>query len=94
MQAMNEFRWGQGKVEEVTGMSREQRESSACVRRLEQMAKKHEKQEKREANRLAAMHQTAAKRLKNMASSVSTQTDSTCGVSTVTNGSAHGATQE
>ena len=60
MQAMNEFRWAQCKVEEVTGMSREQRESAACARRLEQMAKKREKQAKREANRLAAMQQTAA----------------------------------
>jgi len=54
MQAMNEFRWGQGKVEEVTGMTRDQRESAACARRLEQMAKRREKQAKREANRLDA----------------------------------------
>lgn len=60
MQAMSEFRWSQGKVEEVTGMSREQRESAACARRLEQMAKRREKQAKREANKMAAMQQTAS----------------------------------
>jgi len=49
MQAMKEFQWGQGKVEEVTCMSKEQRESAACARRLEQMVKKREKQAKREA---------------------------------------------
>ena len=57
---MSEFRWAQDKVEEATGMSKQQRESAACARRLEQMAKKREKQSKREANRLAAMQQTAA----------------------------------
>jgi len=46
---MKEFQWGQGKVEEVTCMSKEQRESAACARRLEQMVKKREKQAKREA---------------------------------------------
>lgn len=60
MQIMNEFRWAQSKVEELTGMSRAQRESAACARRLEQMAKKREKQAKREATRLAAVQQTAA----------------------------------
>jgi hypothetical protein len=60
MQAMNQFLWCQGKVEEVTGMSREQRESAACARRLAQMVKKREKQAKREANILAAVKQTAA----------------------------------
>ena len=59
MQAMSEFIWGQGKVEEVTGISREQRESAACTRRLEQMLKKREKQTKREANQMAAMQQTS-----------------------------------
>jgi hypothetical protein len=39
MQAMNQYRWGQSKVEEVTGMTKEHRESAACARRLEQMAK-------------------------------------------------------
>ena len=59
MQAMSEFVWSQGKVEEVTGMSRDQRESAACARRLEQMAKKRDKKAKRDANRLSAVQQTA-----------------------------------
>jgi hypothetical protein len=53
-QAMNEWRWDRGMPEEAAGMSREQRESAACARRLEQMAKNREKQAKREANRLSA----------------------------------------
>lgn len=60
MQAMREFRWGQGKVEEVTEMSRSHREGAACARRLEQMARNREKQAKREATRIAAMKQAAA----------------------------------
>ncbi len=43
MQSMNEFKWAQRNVEEVTGRSREQREKEACERRLKQMAKKREK---------------------------------------------------
>ena len=60
MEARNSYHWAQGKVEEVTGMSREQREQNACARRLAQMAKKREKHAKREANRMAAMQQNAA----------------------------------
>ena len=47
MQAMKEFSWAQDKVEGVTRMTKEQREQQACARRLEQMAKKREKQAKR-----------------------------------------------
>lgn len=60
MQAISDFRWAQEKVDEATGMSREHREQNACARRLAQMAKKREKQAKREANKLAAIQQTAA----------------------------------
>lgn len=60
MEAMNKLRWSQGKVEEVTGMSRGHRESAECVRRLEQMKKKREKHAKREADRISAMRQAAA----------------------------------
>jgi hypothetical protein len=53
MQAKNEFLWSQCKVEEVTGMSRQQRESAACARRIAQMEKKREKLAKREVNRIS-----------------------------------------
>lgn len=49
MEARRTFDWAQNRVSEVTGVSKEQRESAACVRRLEQMAKKRAKQEARKA---------------------------------------------
>ncbi len=52
MQAMRDYSWGQGKVEEVTGLNRDQRESQACQRRLAQMEKNRQKQQKRKPNAL------------------------------------------
>ena len=60
MQAMKSFEWAQDKVDSCVYPTREQREGHAAQRRLRQMAKKREKQAKREANRLAAMQQNAA----------------------------------
>lgn len=47
MQAMNEYAWAQGRIQEVTGLTKEQRESQACQRRLKQMAAKREKEAQR-----------------------------------------------
>lgn len=44
MQSMRSYDWAQDKVEQVTGLTREQRESQACQRRLVQMEKKRQKQ--------------------------------------------------
>lgn len=51
MQARSTYEWGQSKVEQVTHMSREQRDSNACQRRLKQMEAKRIKQAKREAQK-------------------------------------------
>ena len=40
---MEMFNWAQHKLEEVTHLTKEQRESQANQRRLEQMSKKREK---------------------------------------------------
>ncbi len=60
MKAISQFHWAQGKMEEVTGLTREQREQQACARRLAQMAKKREKDAQRQARKQAAMQQAAA----------------------------------
>lgn len=52
MQSMRDYEWGQCKVEEVTGLTREQRESQACQRRLTQMEKNRQKQAKKKPNAL------------------------------------------
>lgn len=52
MQAMRDYSWGQGKVEEVTGLNRDQRESQACQRRLAQMEKNRQKQLNKKPNAL------------------------------------------
>lgn len=46
---MEMYNWAQDKVEEITGMTKEQRESQACQRRLEQMEKKRAKDKARAA---------------------------------------------
>jgi len=50
MQALNQYHWAQDRIQEVTGLTKEQRESQACRRRLKQMAAKREKAERRAAN--------------------------------------------
>lgn len=47
MQALNSYHWAQDRIQEVTGLTKEQRESQACLRRLRQMAAKREKAERR-----------------------------------------------
>lgn len=47
MQALNQYHWAQDRIQEVTGLTKEQRESQACQRRLKQMAAKREKEARR-----------------------------------------------
>jgi hypothetical protein len=50
MRMMNEFRETQAKIDALTGTSRQDRETAACLRRLEQMRIKREKAAKRKAH--------------------------------------------
>lgn len=47
MQEKRSFEWAQGREDEVTGLSKEQRETQACQRRLRQMEAKREKAEQK-----------------------------------------------
>lgn len=49
MESRDTYEWAQSKIQEVTGYTKEQRESAACQRRLRQMEAKREKLEARKA---------------------------------------------
>lgn len=57
MQSFNSYRLAQDQTQEVTGSTKEQRESQVCQRRLKQMAAKHEKAERAAARKQLAKEQ-------------------------------------
>jgi hypothetical protein len=56
MQAKRDFEWGQNKVDEVIGMTKEQRHAKECQRRLQQMEKNRQKKLKKKSDTLVTVN--------------------------------------